>query len=125
MRKRIIHLEGDLKKLVASPRLKLNKNYLSEVPEAWGLYRIFLPRSDGTLYIGKSKNIKRRLRSDLLTLTGRHTLKNKLKYGWKFKGKEIISYLNQCRVQLIIGKERHITQLEHFAIAVLEPKLND
>ena len=125
MRKRIIHLEGDLKKLVASPRLKLNKNDLAEVPGSWGLYRIFMPRSDRTLYIGKSKNIKRRLRNDLLTLSGSHTLKNKLKYEWEIKRKDIISYLTQCRVQFITGKESSITQLEHFAIAVLEPELND
>ena len=125
MKKRIEQLEEELGKLSASPRLKLNKNDLAKVPEAWGLYRIFMPRSDRTLYIGKSKNIRRRLRNDLLTLTGSHTLKNKLKYEWNLKRKEIIPYLNQCRIQLIMGKEIYITPLEHFAIAVLEPELND
>src|SRR4030067_1979998 len=125
MRKRINHWEEELRKLVVSPRLKLNKNDLSKIPEAWGLYRIFMPRSNKTLYIGKSKNIRRRLRNDLLTSTGSHTLKNKLKYEWNFRSQNIIRYLNQCRVQTITGKEHYITSLEHFAISVLEPELND
>jgi excinuclease UvrABC nuclease subunit len=125
MKKRIEKLENGLKKLVASSRLKLNKDDLVQVPKVWGLYRIFMPRSNRTLYIGKSKNVSKRLRGDLLTPSGSHTLKNKLKYERQYRNSKIVPYLNQCRIQYITGKEYYISQLEHFAIAVLEPELND
>ncbi|OGW54657.1 MAG: hypothetical protein A2Y81_03610 [Nitrospirae bacterium RBG_13_43_8] len=125
MRKRIKFLERELSQLIASPRLKLNKNVLAGIPKVWGLYRIFMPRSERTLYIGKSSNLRRRLRNDLLTLTGSHTLKNKLEHEWQINRENIIPYLNQCRVQIITEDQDNITTLEHFAISMLEPELND
>ncbi len=125
MRKRITQLTKELDKLMVSRRFKLNKNELKAVPADWGLYRILIPRSDRTLYVGKSVNIKRRLRDDLLTLSGSHTLKNKLMIQWKLKRNDLIPYLNQCRVQVINGTDEYITALEHFSISICEPALND
>lgn len=95
-----------------------------------GVYRIFTNNNpDKTLYVGKSKNIKRRLYSNLLMGQIRsHTLKRKFIREGKCSDQASSKlYLkNNCSLQYVdedIDIERSF--LEHYLIAVLRPYLND
>jgi hypothetical protein len=125
MRKRIDYLTNELERFLKVEPVKLRRELLNDLPNGWGIYLIRLPNSDNTLYIGTSSRLKQRIRNDLLGPSGAHTLKTKL-YGYKkLRGAETINYLNKCYIQFMKGKEEYVVALEHFAISVLEPKLND
>ena len=125
MKKRIDDLTDELKRFLKIPRVKLQRELLSDIPSGWGIYRIFIPNSKRTLYIGISSRLKHRIRNDLLGLSGAHTLKHKLYEDKKLRRAKAIGYLNKCYIQFMKGKEEQVVALEHFAIAVLKPRLND
>jgi len=106
-------------------RAVISETPVKALPKTWGVYRIQKPRSKKTLYIGTSENIYRRIYSNLLTESGQHILKTKLRrfHGWKYP--QIKRYLGSCKVQCIICDKNEYLSLEHFAIAILQPEMND
>jgi len=94
------------------------------LPKECGVYLI-TNRQRQHLYLGRTANIRRRLKQQLLYEGGRHTLKKKLK---KEKGQSeavVIKWLSKCYVQFLPCQESMVKRLEHLAIAVLDPSYND
>jgi len=125
MKKRIDDLTYELSKFLDIPPVKLQRELLPNIPNGWGIYRIFSQNSKNTLYIGISSRLKHRIRNDLLGQSGAHTLKHKLYEYKNMRGAKAIAYLNKFYIQFMKGTEEQVVALEHFAIAVLKPKLND
>ena len=125
MNNKINHLERELKRFLDVDPVGLRRELLNDLPTGWGIYLICMPNSDKSLYIGISSRLRGRIWSDLLGPSGAHTLKNKLRKNYGRKGNRAIEYLNRCSIRYMAGRENEVTTLEHFAIAVLEPQLND
>ena len=119
-----------IRELLKQPCLLFDNKLSKSLPKKPGIYRIFEKENpEKTIYIGKSKNLQRRILSDHYK-GGRiaSTLKRKLIRGIGLSSeKEAMNYLsNNCSVQFMTIKNKNLlTRLEHFAVAVLIPKWND
>jgi excinuclease UvrABC nuclease subunit len=121
---KLIRYQGDLKeyfdiltKLISSKPIPLKSNLDDKIPRESGFYRIFekTQRSIREVYVGSSKNIKRRITKDLLG-KGKHTLKKKVTSNF---------LKNNCLIQFLpIKDERELKLLEDFTTAILRPKYN-
>lgn len=121
---KLTRYRGNLKKyfktltdLVSSKPFLLKSNLNDKIPKEQGLYIIFkkTQRSIREVYIGSSKNIRKRITKDLLG-KGKHTLKKKV----------TLNFLkNNCLIRFLpIKDERELKLLEDFATALLRPKYN-
>jgi len=120
-----------LQALLRSTRISLSdartKGNISGEP---GVYRIFLEDEfDQSLYIGKTRDLRRRICDDLLSGDEQsHTLRKKLASSYNLPDKAAVTDFlvrgYQCQI-LIVPRVTEISCLEHYAIAALRPKLND
>ena len=95
-----------------------------------GIYRITSAWApEKTLYVGKAKNIRQRIYSNLMKGQMRsHTFKRKLDKDGRCDGNSgAKAYLaRNCYVQFILEPDARLrSQLEHYVIAALLPKFND
>ena len=119
-------LENLLIKLINSEEISLKNLSSSEIPKEAGVYLILNKKE--IIYIGKSDNLRRRiisnhLKGDVIA----SILRKKIKRIYLLKDEKDISQWikNNCSVKFMRLKGRDISLLEHFAIAVLNPILND
>ena len=117
-----------LETLLKSKHYSFKTTDKKTIPKGNGIYGIFRRRS-GLIYIGISKNIRRRIFGDHLTgdVKGSAFRKN-LSQDRKRKSKRttpraITDYIaKNCTFRFM--KLNNPKYLEHFAISVLKPKLN-
>lgn len=118
------------RKLSVAERVYLGRQSLHrDLPTTGGVYRITRKGSPvRTLYIGKAKNIRQRIYSNLMKGQIRsHTFKRKLiNSGTCLSGDEKAYLAKRCMVQFIaICDSRERTFVEHYIIAAEEPQFND
>ena len=125
MKRRIKHLQALLDELMHAKSIPVRKEDVRVLPRTWGVYCIQKARSKKTLYIGTSESLHRRIYTNLLTKSGQHILKTKLRrsHGWGYS--HIKRYLESCKIQWITCDRDESLALEHFAIAVMKSEMND
>lgn len=119
---------GKMNELLAKPKHEFSKVSPREVPTGSGVYAIYDKKSDRIVYIGRTRNLRRRLLGDhkrgnvegsqFRKALGRHfILKSE---------EEITSYISKnCSFQFIeINEFEDIVRLEHFTTAIIAPILN-
>ncbi len=121
-----------LKELLSNDKIEFGIGMRSNLSKSSGVYRIITRDgndSEQTIYVGRTKNLQKRLYSDLLMgNAGSHTLRNKLIKSNLCKNEEdakqyiINKYL--CQVQ-IINDEQERKFFKHFAISIFRPIYND
>lgn len=120
-----------LKLLLAAPCAAFDSDKPDSFPMEGGVYRVLEKGavSGKTLYVGKAKNLRRRiLRNHLGNDASVSTLRRKLiKTGRGVDAASITAFLRtSCDIQLIsIPEPLERTSFEHFAISLLSPDLND
>lgn len=123
--------KSQLSELLDAPVVEFGTGGTTELPKRGGVYRICerSARSMRTIYVGKSKNLKRRIHGDhLLGDRVASTLKRKLIRDTSCENEaDVKQYLkDKCVVQCVEIDDRGArTGLEHFAVAVLRPAFND
>ena len=103
----------------------------SDVPEEPGVYLISETKDDGltVIYIGQTRNLRRRILTNHRSGNRRaSTFRRKLSKYRNLKTEEEISeYIRaKCSFQfLVLREDLKRNSLEHFAISLLNPELND
>lgn len=126
---KIARYRGDLDRLLHSPTYEFSRGDRENVEEAPGLYVIHDKTFRQILYVGESNNLQRRLFSDHRSGNRRGSAFRRALSRWKrleeeSKIKEFI--IQNCSFQvLLVADKLKRKRLEHFAIAVLSPVLND
>jgi len=121
-------LQKQLSKLIESKIFDFDADNL---PTHGGVYRIIEKANDSvqTIYVGQSISLRKRIyRNHLMGSRRTSTLKNKLiKSGRFLNENEVKNHLREyCAVQfVVIEDESERLSFEHFAIAVLQPPIND
>lgn len=123
--------KSQLSELLAAPVVEFGTGGTTELPRSGGVYRICerSARATRTIYVGKSKNLKRRIHGDhLIGDRVSSTLKRKLIRETSCESEvDVKQYLkDKCVVQCVeIDDGAARTGFEHFAVAVLRPAFND
>ena len=131
MNERIVRYNQLLEQLLSVRPLSFNGLPRNELPTEGGIYRISLvePTKDETAYIGKTGNLKERLYTNHLmgNLIASNLKKKLVKAGDCLNATEakllLTGHYQIQYIQLTDARER--TFFEHFAVAVLQPLLND
>ena len=116
------------------------KEFLNSKEKGWsedfyakpGIYAII--KNGRIIYIGKTNNFERRFKTDMLRsgfkksvkkIVFGHTISNKLFEEMKNR-KSVMNFIKSCSFKmLIVENERMRGLLEHFFIAVINPRYND
>ena len=119
---------GKMNELLAKPRYSFSDVSSADIPKEAGVYTIYDKRLEATIYIGRTRNLRRRLLGNHKSGNIRGSQFRKA-LGQNFALKteaEITSYiLEKCCFQFMMVKEfEEMVRLEHFATAVLAPILN-
>ena len=121
-----IEYVGKVKELLASSSLSFRNATSNEVPDKAGVYLI-LNEHGKVVYVGRTKNLRRRLLGDHRRGNVRGSqFRKALMHNHGFENEEQVSkYVEQCAFKFneIDDAEERI-RLEHFATAVLSPILN-
>jgi len=134
IRKRIAKHSALLRELGKTQSLRFDSKMLAILRGSYkkkgGLYQVINMRGGNSriIYVGKSKNLLQRIYNDLRCGNKeRHPLTLKLSSQRHGNVKAAREYLKSfCKVQLLeVRTPSTRTSLEHFAIAVLDPKYND
>lgn len=117
-----------MNELLAKPRYSFSEVSSVDIPREAGVYAIHDKRLEATIYIGRTRNLRRRLLRNHKSGNIRGSQFRKA-LGQKFALKteaNITDYLlENCRFQFMVVKEfEEMVRLEHFATAVLAPVLN-
>jgi len=124
----ISHYVEMLKKLLAKPRYRFADASSRDIPKEPGVYVIYDKRTKAIIYVGRSKNLKRRLLGDHMRGNVRGSqFRRALGRNFTLSSEdEITSYIQKnCSFQFMaLESFEEIVRLEHFAIAVLGPILN-
>ena len=126
LRERINHFTTLLCKLLALKEHPLKEDDVEKTPSEPGVYLIF--SGDSCIYVGQASNINRRLNYHVGGNTSNSAFNKKLKeiMGICDKDKRINYVKENCFFKFIIEEdEKERKNFEHFAIAILNPKLND
>jgi hypothetical protein len=127
-----------LNKLISQPRHRLGILHENEVPENNGVYLIYEDKSMVPIYIGAtSKAIERkpsgqpsglrfRIMRNHMRIHGADNVRKYLASELRRDEKQAIQYLkDHCSCQWLEDNDlREVFLLEHFAIAVFNPRLN-
>jgi len=115
-------------RLLAKPKHDFSKVSLNEVPKSSGVYAIYDKKLDKIVYVGRTKNLKRRLlgyhkRGNIEGSQFRKALGRHLDLSTE---NEITRYITEkCSFQFIqIQDFEEIVRFEHFIIAIIAPILN-
>ena len=120
-----------LQRMLESPRISFRDLKPTSLPASPGVYRIFETSAvfPSTVYVGESESLRNRIyRSHLMGNTTVSTMKRKLVTSGRYRNAaDVKAYLRQdCSLQfLLVPSERERMRLEHFAVAMLGPYLND
>jgi len=122
MESRIQFLKGYIKLLESMP---LTNFEVKDIPEEPGLYAIY-DENDVLIYIGQTSNLQRRLLRNHRSGNSRGSaFRRALMKDKEFENEKIMSsYIrNNCTFRYL-PLQKELSAIEHFLIAVLEPKLN-
>jgi len=117
-----------LKDLLSSNEYNFREDSSIHVPQKPGVYAIVDKENNDIIYIGRTKNLQRRVLGDHRSgnIKGSQFRKALMRiYNLKSE-QEISSYIQQkCAFKFkIIENQSERVRLEHFATAVIAPKLN-
>jgi hypothetical protein len=123
---RITVLQTKLSALLSARSMEIGKLRRGDFPEQAGVYIIYEKADKKPLYIGTTDNLKRRIwNNHLKGNIEASTLRRKLYQNLKSEA-EITKFIENCSIKfLTIDTPEILKSLEHFAIAVLNPELND
>ena len=125
---RIERLSDVLQRFLAIEQVKMVELMRKDIPNTPGIYAIYVPNSQKPLYIGSTNNLRRRIYTNHLKGNREaSTLRRKLFKKLKDE-RSITEFLETCLVRFISLEsmsEKEIKAVEHFFIAILEPKMND
>ena len=117
---------GKVKELLASKSLSFKNVASGDVPDRAGVYVIF--NEEGrVIYVGRTRNLRRLLLGDHRRGNVRDSqFRKALMQNYGLAGEEQInSYVNQFTFKFkVVDDPEERIRLEHFATAVLAPKLN-
>ena len=124
----VSHYFAKMNELLAKQKYSFSKASSEDVPKEPGVYAIFDTRAKAVIYIGRTRNLRRRLlrdhkRGNVEGSQFRRALgKN---FGLESET-DITNYiLENCSFQVMVIKEfEDMVRLEHFTTAVLGPFLN-
>lgn len=126
---KIAHHRGELGRLLNSPAYEFSRQDRRKIPEAPGVYIIYYRTRGQVLYIGESDNLRRRLFSNHRSGNRRGSAFRRALSRWEKLEEErtISEYIIQnCSFQVLpVSDKLKRKRFEHFAIAVLNPRLND
>jgi len=124
----ISRLRENLIPLLRAPLLNIKDLQRKDLPTSPGVYVIYADSADRPLYIGKSDNLARRIWDNHIKGNMEASILRK-KIGQKEKTADenlITNYIvNRCQLRLLTVDESILSSLEHFAIGVLQPLLNE
>ena len=103
-----------------------DKESWQKIPEKPGVYLII--KEHCCIYVGQSENLRERLRTHGRGNPGGDTFNDKLhRIRHIEEKKDRIKFVkNRCFFKFLeVKKGKHLDNLEHFTIAVLDPELND
>jgi len=132
MRTRVMMLISQLidvmNELMMKERYDFAYDSSSEIPNEAGVYAIYDKKLDAPIYIGRTRNLKRRLLRDHKSGNIRGSqFRKALGQTFDFKSEAEITchILDNCSFAFIVVKDfEEMVRLEHFATAVLAPFLN-
>lgn len=116
--------------LVATP-MRFGTDLRGALPQDPGVYRVALTgiNVSGSLYVGQSKHLRNRVWGDHVKgdRRGSTVLRKLISSGRATEERSAVAFLfASCHVQFItVQGERMRRRLEHYAIALLDPELND
>jgi len=118
-----------LDRLLESPTYEFSSGDRKDVPAVTGVYIIYNKTDGKVLYVGESGDLRRRLFENHRSGNRRGSAFRQALSRWeKIKDeKEIRGYIIQnCSFQVLpVPDKLERKRFEHFAIAVLNPRLND
>jgi len=117
-----------MNKLLTEPRFSFSEASSKDVPEELGVYVIYDKKVEAIIYVGRTKNLRRRLLGDHERGTVRGSqFRRALQENFALKSEsDITGYiLENCSFQFLVIKEfEEMVRLEHFTTAILAPILN-
>lgn len=127
----IAHYRDLVETLLQAESYRFDDELIENLDSRPGVYRVYENGSQGSesLFVGKSMNLQRRIVMD--HFKGRSTrseIRRKLLDREGIPEERLVTeYLQErCQVQCItLSDPRERAMLEHFAVAVLQPRLND
>lgn len=123
---RVEELSGILQRFLATEQVKMVELRRKDIPNTPGIYAIYTPNSQKPLYIGSTNNLRRRIYTNHLKGNREaSTLRRKLFKKLKDE-RSATEFLETCSIRLISFEsmsEKEIKAVEHFFIAVLEPRM--
>jgi|Deesub1362B_J571_1020462.scaffolds.fasta_scaffold00363_15 predicted GIY-YIG superfamily endonuclease len=125
---RVEKLSDILQRFLAIEQIRIAELRSKDIPDAPGIYAIYVTNSQKPIYIGSTNNLRRRIyMNHLKGNRDTSTLRRKLFKELKDERK-VTELLETCSIRHISLKgmsEKEIKAVEHFFIAVLEPEMND
>jgi len=124
----VYRYSGKMNNLLVKPKYSFSDVSSADIPKEAGVYAIYDKRLAATIYIGRTRNLRRRLLRNHKSGNIRGSQFRKA-LGQNFALKpeaEITNYiLKNCSFQfVVVEKFEEMVRLEHFATAVLAPVLN-
>jgi len=123
---RALEYVNKIKEILSTQSFSFKDVTPNQVPKKAGIYIIFNENNE-IIYIGRTKNLRRRLLSDhkIGNIKGSQFRKALMK-NYNFKNeKEISNYIQKCAFKFKeIENSIERIRLEYFAIAILAPFLN-
>jgi len=125
---RIEKLSDVLQRFLAIEQVKMVELRRKDIPDSPGIYAVYAPNSQKSLYIGSTNNLRRRIYTNHLKGNREaSTLRRKLFKELKDERK-VTEFLETCSIRYISLEgmsEKEIKAVEHFFISILEPEMND
>lgn len=114
---------GQLEYLLNSKTHNFSSIIIKDIPKVSGVYAIFGENCD-LLYVGKTGNLQRRLIDNHLRGGRRSSAfrRNLAEHYDLDEERRITDYIKTCSFKYLESDE--VGNMEHFAIAILKPKLN-
>jgi len=126
---RISRYRAELNRLLHSATYEFSRIDRRDIPDVPGVYIIYDKTGRQILYVGESGDLRRRLFGDHRAGNRRGSAFRRALSRWKKMEdeKEIREYIIQnCSFQILpVPDKLERKRFEHFAIAVLNPRLND
>lgn len=126
---RISRYRDELDRLLDSATYEFSRSDRKEIPDVPGVYVIYDKTGKQILYVGESGDLRRRLFGDHRAGNRRGSAFRRALSRWKKMEdeKEIREYIiHKCSFQILpVPDKLERKRFEHFAIAILNPRLND
>ncbi len=125
---RVRKMSDILERFLAAKLVRIAELRRRDIPDCPGIYAIYTSNDQKPLYIGSTNNLRRRIYTNHLKGNrSASTLRRKLFKELRDE-KSVTEFIEACSIRFISLEgmnEKEIKAVEHFFIAILEPKLND